>query len=218
MPKRICRKTKTKEWSRSKIKLSVLLWTQCFYKWKPKLKPKPKLKLHVETTAAADAAAVSHLHINPLQLYIQAHLQFQFQFQHLKLQEDAQLDNISLMEPAFGMLFLFHPPLELPAHQDLQLMKMEPVFQFLHHKSLWVPQFQFLLALKDGTMMEMETALLQLMLLHQYMHLHNAHLDTRPTEMETVLHLMFHIFASPDTKLMDKEVAFQLLLLKVFLL
>jgi hypothetical protein len=90
----------------------------------------------VETTAAADAAAVSHLHLNPLQLYIQAHLQFQFQFQHLKLQEDAQLDNISLMEPAFGMLFLFHPLLELPAHQDLQLMKMEPVFQFLNHQSL----------------------------------------------------------------------------------
>jgi hypothetical protein len=200
MPKRICRKTKTKEWSRSKIKLSVLLWTQCFYKWKPKLKPKPKQKLHVETTAVADAAAVILLHQFQLSNY---HLQFQFQFLP---RQDVQLDKIELMDHVYGTLFLYQWVIQIPAHQGSILTETEAVFHLHSHQPLLIHQFQWPYAPQDITVMDKEGAMLQ-----SQFHLQLAQLGTSLTEKEFVLQFMNQFFAYLDI-LMDQEVAFQSLL------
>ena len=202
MPKRICRKTKTKEWSRSKIKLSVLLWTQCFYKWKPKLKPKPKQKLHVETTAVADAAAVILLHLHQFQLS-NYHLQFQFQFLP---RQDVQLDKIELMEHVYGTLFLYQWVIQIPAHQGSILTETEAVFHLHSHQPLLIHQFQWPYAPQDITVMDKEGAMLQ-----SQFHLQPAQLGTSLTEMEFVLQFMNQFFAYLDI-VMDQEVAFQSLL------
>jgi hypothetical protein len=56
-------------------------------------------------------------------------------------------------------------------------------------------------------MMKMETALLQ-----TQFHLQPDHLGTSLMEMAFVLHLMFQLFAFLDIKVMEQEVAFQLLM------
>jgi hypothetical protein len=55
--------------------------------------------------------------------------------------------------------------------------------------------------------MDKETALLLTQL-----HLQPAHLGTSLTEMESVLQLMYQLFAYLDLKVMEQEVAFQSLL------
>jgi hypothetical protein len=123
-------------------------------------------------TAVADAAAVNHHHHHQYlqsQKLFPAHLQLIFQYH---LHRDVQLDNIELMEHAYGTLLQYQLVFQIHAHQDSSLMDMEAAFLNQIHQPLLVHQFQFLLAPQDITVMEMEIALLQ----NQF-HPHHAQLD-----------------------------------------
>jgi hypothetical protein len=166
-------------------------------------------------TAVADAAAVNHHHHHHHQFLqsqklFPAHLQFLFQYH---LHQDVQLDNIDLMEHAYGTLLQYQQVFEIHAQMDSTLMDMEAAFLLQIHQPLLVHQFLFLLAPQDITVMEMEIALLQ----HQF-HPHHAQLDISLTEMEIVLHQMFHKFVLLDLKVMELEAVFQSLLLLNYLL
>jgi hypothetical protein len=166
-------------------------------------------------TAVADAAAVNHHHHHHHQFLqsqklFPAHLQFLFQYH---LHQDVQLDNIDLMEHAYGTLLQYQQVFQIHAQKDSTLMDMEAAFLLQIHQPLLVHQFLFLLAPQDITVMEMEIALLQ----HQF-HPHHAQLDISLTEMEIVLHQMFHKFVLLDLKVMELEAVFQSLLLLNYLL
>lgn len=160
--------------------------------------------------AVADAAAANHHHHHPHHKLFPAHLQFLFQYH---LHQDVQLDNIDLMEHAYGTLLQYQHQLNNLAHQDSTLMDMEAAFLLQIHLPLLVHLFQFLLAPQDITVMEMEIALLQ----HQFHPLH-AHPDISLTEMEIVLHQMFHKFVLLGLKVMELDPVFQSLLLLNYLL
>ena len=126
MLKKICKKTRTKDYLQSKIKLNVLQWIQCYYKFKLKLKLKQKLKLHVEMTVVADAAVANlHHHHHHQEHFTLVHLQFQFQI--FQVHQDVHLDNTWVMVHAHGILYqiLWNQIV----HQDSTLMDMETVFQ-----------------------------------------------------------------------------------------
>ena len=72
------------------------------------------------------------------------------------------------------------------------MMDSETVFQIQTktHSPLQC-HHQYLLAIQDFTLMEMETVLIQLITLYQ---IKLAQLDTRMMDMEIVLHFMFQLF------------------------